>query len=698
MPRRIPPRSTLRGAGWLRSSGGVTAHAHAETHELCAELRRRHAGSHYRGQRAADRLVSQVRAGALRSRRVTDSLGDAFATCARGLIACEHDLFDLPAPPPEHSMVQSLAARELYRSRIAFFANEEKLVGDWTAILSSCLSAVTDAVPALADKPAALVATVPLIDLMDDAVRVIRHIVAQLLRLASDPRALCDQPGSNLAARVMDNLLAASQLTFEMAQRHPERLRWPGADRAPPREQLDRYLAHTPFTALFSTSIPFAIPRKVFTEHGAIFAPSGHGKTQTLQNLIASLLNDPDPPAMFIIDSQGSMLRKIEHLAVFAGRLKDRLVVLDPPEPALNFFQFDGSNTEVLELFHYLFAALDRSLTAKQGTAIPYLLKLLQQIPDATLDTLREIMDDKSKFEASPYYDRIMQLDARSQDFFRHQFYGQEMKAAKQQVANRLYTVLGSEAFVQMFAARENRFNAYEAMQQKKIVLVNTSQRVLGETASSIFGRFVIAQLLAAAYQRDPDADNHLALIILDEAFEYFDEKTERLLSQARKYSVGALFATQYLEQMPPGVKAAVNATTAIKMAGPVSYNDAMMLAREMYTTGDFLRSMRAVDRSHTEFACYVRNLTPQAIKLTVPYGSLEQMPRMSASAHSALREANRRRYGIAAAEPRSADEAPRIPSAPRRPAPSANVQPGATDGPAAPSMPGDDPARAVDK
>jgi hypothetical protein len=241
-----------------------------------------------------------------------------------------------------------------------------------------------------------------------------------------------------------------------------------------------------------------------------------------------------------------------------------------------------------------------------------------------------------------------MSLDRITQDFFRNQFFEKAaMGATRQQVARRLYTILGNPKFVEMFAARENRFDARRAIDEKKIVLVNTSQRFLGQEASAVFGRFFIAQCLAAAYARAdvPEQQRHLALLVIDEASEYFDAKTERILSQARKYGLGLLFATQYLDQMPPTVKAAMNANTAIKLAGPVSYNDAMMLAREMYTSADFIRGMRAVDRRHTEFAGHVRGLTPAAIKLTFPYGTLEGAPRMSAEAWHALRADNRRTY-----------------------------------------------------
>ena len=57
---------------------------------------------------------------------------------------------------------------------------------------------------------------------------------------------------------------------------------------------------------------------------------TGAGKTQYIQNDIYSLLQRDDPPGMVIIDSQGQMLSKLEQLAIFDERLKDRLIIIDP--------------------------------------------------------------------------------------------------------------------------------------------------------------------------------------------------------------------------------------------------------------------------------------------------------------------------------------------------------------------------------
>jgi hypothetical protein len=50
----------------------------------------------------------------------------------------------------------------------------------------------------------------------------------------------------------------------------------------------------------------------------------------------------------------------------------------------------------------------------------------------------------------------------------------------------------------------------------------------------------------------------------------------------------------------------------------------------------------------HTTFAAYVRNLTPTALSLSVPFGTLDQAPQMTPAAQAALRARNRKRYTTA--------------------------------------------------
>lgn len=71
-----------------------------------------------------------------------------------------------------------------------------------------------------------------------------------------------------------------------------------------------------------------------------------------------------------------------------------------------------------------------------------------------------------------------------------------------------------------------------------------------------------------------------------------------------------------------------------------------------MATTHEFISSMRKRQRS-TEFAAFVKNVTPNAIRLTVPFGTMEAMPRMSRASWVSLIERNIIAYATRRDQPR---------------------------------------------
>ncbi|HEX8076247.1 MAG TPA: hypothetical protein VF511_00420, partial [Chthoniobacterales bacterium] len=235
--------------------------------------------------------------------------------------------------------------------------------------------------------------------------------------------------------------------------------------------------------------------------------------------------------------------------------------------------------------------------------------------------------------------------------FFENQFYNRNaFGQTRQQIARRLYGVLQVPAFDRMLSAKSSRLDMFTAMQDGKIVLVNTSKALLKNEASALFGRFMIAQTLRAAYERVavPESERRPAFLIIDEASEYFDDSLETLLNQVRKFNLGIVFAHQYVDQLSPSLRASVAANTSIKMAGGVSDRDARALCADMRTSPDFLIRQRK-DRSHpprwTQFACHVRNATDQALSLEIPFGALESAPTMSAAAYRRVKALNRDRY-----------------------------------------------------
>ena len=406
-----------------------------------------------------------------------------------------------------------------------------------------------------------------------------------------------------------------------------------------PYEYVEKFLHHTPFYQFFCTKVPFRIPRARFQEHGFLFAKSGHGKTQALRSLVAQFLQEPDPPALFLIDSLGALIEGIEDLEVFNTTLRDRLVILDPsrPEymPRLDFFGLQSD-----DMIFYLFKALAQDLTQRQATMISYLMEYMRLLPDPSILQLAELCESKK-----PLHNEVMaKLSPFALSFFQNQFFGKGdafIQQTKSQIAQRIYTLGRLPKFIELFSAKSDLFDPFECMQSKKIVLINTDARSprqggLGE-ASAIFGRYILAQCLEAARQR-PKNQRHLALIVCDEAKAYLDDQSALILSDARQYGMGMLLASQQPHQLPEGVRREVNTNTSVRFMGNIEYSIASQYARDMLCEPEFIIGMQKVDYSHADWAVHISGMT-RGMKVRMPYGAIERMPKLS---HDNLRRTPR--------------------------------------------------------
>jgi hypothetical protein len=504
---------------------------------------------------------------------------------------------------------------------------------------------------------------VVLLDLMEDPTKA----VEQLFMLPYDNEALSCHVFDKLRERYATNLVVASGFspsvhpaTVETKLLLPSRQR----DTTAP-ELVASYLGGTPFETLLDLPVPFYIPGAVRFEHCHIVGGTGHGKTQLMQKMIHAdlIAAKTDGRSVVVIDSQGDLINKLVRLELFSpdapGNLADRLVVIDPADvefpAALNLFDahldrmraYGPADKErilngVIELYELFFGAfLGAELTQKQGVIFKYLARLMLVIPDATIHTLMRIMEDGKPFK--PYMEK---LDGSARYFFETEFFHPSFAATKKQVLRRLWGVLSTPAFERMFTQPKNKLDLFEAMNDGKIIFVSTAKDLLKREGSQLLGRFFIAMLTQAALERStlPENKRTPTLVYVDEAQEYFDDNIETILNQARKYRVGLTLAHQTLDQLSPRLRSAILANTSMKCAGGVSSKDARALADELHTTSDFVESMKRRG-SRSEFAVWVKNLTGQAIRLSVPLGFLERQPILADEDYDALLAANRVHY-----------------------------------------------------
>jgi hypothetical protein len=458
------------------------------------------------------------------------------------------------------------------------------------------------------------------------------------------------------------NVYIASNIDPNRAQESQKTLIMPEKSDLPVEEMVTTYLNQTPLLNFFQTPLPFSIPLKSRFEHMHIVGGSGHGKTQLLQHLI---LHDLEPlkqghGSIIVIDSQGDMIRTILHLSDLAS-LSDRLILIDPNDiehpPALNLFDFGLDRLSryspvereklvngAVALYEYLFGALlGAELTQKQGVIFRFLARLMMTVPNATIHTLMQFMDDPET--TRPY---LSKLDSVSLRFFETQFFSKTFNETRQQILTRLWGVISNSVLERMFASKRNQVDLYEAMNRGSLILINTAKDLLKQEGCEILGRFFIALIAQAAQERAaiPENRRRSTFLYIDEAHDYFDESLESLLNTARKYNVGLIIAHQNLDQFEPTLRSTVASSTSIKAVGGLSALDARSFAREMRCTPEYLQSMRKREREHiSEFACYIRNFTPAPVRLDVSLGEMNRRPKLTNDQFNGLLAANRARY-----------------------------------------------------
>ncbi len=599
-----------------------------------------------------------------------------FYETARELLAHEELLFGFPEIDVNKQLRldDEVWLRNYLRKKAHFLAHEEKLSNIWFEKIIRIFNGILNYIPEGALPPDHMIDTdeltfhTPLLDSLENPAEAIERIVVTMFD-DDIVDAVLLEPTRN---RIDSNALLASGITPDIEDRTTRRVILPTEMKGKsPRELVEMYLRGTPFTDLLRHELPFTIPTTSRFEHCHICGGTGHGKTQTLQSLIYDDLQCARDGAcsVVVIDSQGDLIRTISHLEEFSpttsNSLADRLLLIDPNDieypVCLNMFDvnreriggYEAVEREkilngTIELYEYIFGALlGAEITQKQSVIFRYLARLMLIIPNATVQTLLQIMEDGKAFK--PYMEK---LDGTSRKFFETQFFHPSFNATKTQITRRLWGVLSNRSFERMFSHPENKVDLFEAMNSGKIILINTAKDLLKQEGSEILGRFFIAMIAQAALERAtiPARDRLPVFVYIDEAHEYFDDTVELLLGQARKYNIGITMAHQTLDQASTGLRASMMANTSIKIAGGVSSKDARSFASEMRCDSDFVHGMQKRARE-TEFACWVKHVTPSAIKISVPLGRVEALPTIAEEDYTELIERNRKHYAAPIAE-----------------------------------------------
>lgn len=405
---------------------------------------------------------------------------------------------------------------------------------------------------------------------------------------------------------------------------------------------VDAYLRGTPLTKLFELKVPFGIPEELRYEHTHIVAATGHGKTQTIEYDLANDLKELGQKSIVVIDSQNELIDNLLRLDI----PKEKIVLVNPEDidfpVALNFFaqhrlgQYSDLEREqlrnsIVELYEFVLSSImDTSLTGQQSVIFRYVIRLMLEVPNATLNTFLDVL------EGGDYTEYTDKLDGVARSFFQNQFDDPEFKRMRKAVIRRLYLILENRSFERMFNNPESKLDMFAEMNAGKLILINTAKATLKETGTRTFGRFFIALIAQASAERAliPRSERTPTIVYVDEAHEYIDRNVNIILSQARKQRIGMFLAHQYLGQLSTELRTGLEANTSIKMAGGLSQSD--QRAMGMADIGELPK---------LTFATYARGYTKRPIPVTFPVGALNRCPKRTDMAE--LIDYQRQQYAV---------------------------------------------------
>jgi hypothetical protein len=325
--------------------------------------------------------------------------------------------------------------------------------------------------------------------------------------------------------------------------------------------------------------VPFGIKQKDRDRHMYVIGKTGMGKSTLLENMAIQDLRNGE--GLVFIDPHGETANKLLEY-VPEDRVKD--VVYFAPFDMDNPIAFNVMEDVGYDKRHLVVSGLmatfkkiwEDAWSARMEYILTNTLLALLEYPDATLLGVNRMYTDKA------YRTKVIDnvKDPVVKDFWVKEFanYGDRYtQEATPAIQNKIGQFTGNPLIRNIIGQPKSSFDIRTMMDEKKILIINLSKGLVGETNMRLLGSMLTTRIFLAAMSR---ADLHGAELArlphfyfyVDEFQNFANETFAEILSEARKYKLNLVIAHQYIEQMEEEVRDAVFGnvgTTVVFRVGP---------------------------------------------------------------------------------------------------------------------------------
>jgi len=338
--------------------------------------------------------------------------------------------------------------------------------------------------------------------------------------------------------------------------------------------------------ALEEKKFVFGIKRVDRRRHLYIIGKSGVGKTKLLELMIRQDISYGH--GVCLIDPHGDVVEAILDF-VPESRIED-VVIIDPSDfdypSSFNPLQNVDRNFKH-QLTQGLIEVMEKQFGANWTPRLEHVFRFttlaLLDYPHATMRGMISMLTDRN------YRQKVVEYieDDMVKRFWAIEFADWSEKFDTDAIiplVNKLGQFLSDPMLRNIFGQKENKIDIEQIMNDKKILLINTSKGRLGEENSSFFGSMFITKIKQAGMARAsiPEKDRHDFYLYVDEFHNVVTETFENILSEARKYGLALTVAHQYVKQLIDRVQAAVLGNVGNIIIFRVGGEDAVKLKPEL--------------------------------------------------------------------------------------------------------------------
>ena len=311
--------------------------------------------------------------------------------------------------------------------------------------------------------------------------------------------------------------------------------------------------------------VKFGIKAKDRQRHMYIIGKTGMGKSTLLENMAVQDIQNGE--GMAFIDPHGSAAETLLEY-VPEDRVND--VIYFAPFDLDNPISFNVMEDVGPDKRHLVVSGLMSTFkkiwvdawSARMEYILTNALLALIEYPDTTLLSVNRLFSDKNYRKQVVDYIK----DPAVKSFWTEEFANYTDRFAAEAlpaIQNKIGQFTGNPLIRNIIGQPHSSFDIRKIMDEKKILIMNLSKGLVGETNANLLGSMLTTRIYLAAMSR---ADLSVAemkkmpnfYFYVDEFQSFANATFANILSEARKYHLNLIIAHQYIEQMEEEVRDAV--------------------------------------------------------------------------------------------------------------------------------------------